>query len=183
MSDMDIDGDGSVTIEEAIQFVWGEVFPDSDLKAEGRETEDHVRQLFIDMDADLDRNCTLTEFLLFFERLKTSGQSEAGIIASCEAIIENGRWDAWKKNRRNENVRAWEFEPSEFPAIGVVSCSASAPQVSRVRVSILWLSAHRTRSCCFSDVLRLRARVRPRTTGTRRPLLPSHMHYPIPRVT
>ena len=179
---MDIDRNGSVTIEEAIQFFWGEVLPDSDLKTEGHETEDRVRQSFIDADVDLDGKLTLTELLLFFERLKRSGQSEADIIGSCEAIIENRRWGAWKTNGRKEIVRAWEFEPTESAAIGVVSCTASTPQVSRVRASILKLSAHRTRSCS-SAVLRWRARVRPRTRGSWRPLLPSRMHYPIPRVT
>ena len=135
MSHMDIDGNGSVTIEEAAQFFLGEVLPDLDLKTEGQETEDRVRQLFIDVDADLDGKLTLTELLLFFERLKRSGQSEADIIASCEAIIENGRWGAWKTNGRKEIVRAWEFEPSEFEAIGVVSCTASTSQVSRVCAS------------------------------------------------
>jgi len=137
MSHMHIDGNGAVTIEEAIQFFWGEVFPDSDLKTEGHEPEDRVRQSLIDADVDLDGKLTLTELLLFFERLKRSGQSEADIIESCEAIIENGRWGAWKTNGRKENVRAWEFEASEFAAIGVMSCTASTPQVSRVCASIL----------------------------------------------
>jgi hypothetical protein len=135
MSHMDIDGNGSVTIAEAIQFFSGEVLPDSDLKTEG-QTEDRVRQSFIDADVDLDGKLTLAELLLFFERLKRSGESEADIVASCEAIIENGRWGAWKTNDRKEFVRAWEFEPSDFAAIGVVSCTASTPQVSRSCASI-----------------------------------------------
>ena len=116
MSLMDINKDGAVTVHEAVQFL-SETLPESYLKAASHQADDHVRQLFLDVDIDLDGRLTLSEFLRYFERLKASNYSNSDIIASCEAIIENGLWDVWKRNRQIVHIRAWDASQRK-PALG-----------------------------------------------------------------
>jgi len=140
MSHIDANGDGSVSMEEAVQF-WSAALPGSYLKPASSQTEDHVRQLFVDVDADLDGRLTLFEFVRFFERLKQSGHSDEFIVATCEAILENGIWGAWKTNRHIVHAQAWDFEPSEAVVGGAASCTASTSQVNRCRVKSVVIGA------------------------------------------
>jgi hypothetical protein len=124
---MDIDGDGSITMAEAIQF-WKAALPDAAIPETpahrtspssevlrrqhfepASEDADHVSAPFIDVDVDLDGRLTLSEFLGFFERMKMSGYSDEDVAATCEAIIANGTWTAWKANRCIVSIRAWEL--------------------------------------------------------------------------
>ena len=128
LSHMDINGDGSdVTIEEALEF-WKATLPDAAIPEtaahrtspssevlQRRQSEpasedaDHVHALFIDMDVDLDGRLTLSEFLGFFERMKTRGYEDEDVAATCEAIVANGTWTAWKANRCIASIPAWEL--------------------------------------------------------------------------
>jgi len=124
MTHLDFDGDGSVTVEEAVTF-WKAFLPDANPEAEtlvrpGLDDTfpgtDPVRTLFGNVDEDLDDRLTLSEFLRFFEGLKKLGTSDEDIAAMCEAIVANGTWTVWKTNRgvvSAKNIRAWEFAPSD----------------------------------------------------------------------
>ena len=125
---MDINGDGSVTIEEASEF-WKSTLHDAAIpkpaahrtspSLEGlrrrhfepaSEDTEHVRSLFINVDVDLDGRLTLSEFVGFFECMKTRGYSDEDVTAMCEAIVANGTWTAWKENRCIVSIRAWELD-------------------------------------------------------------------------
>ena len=127
MSHMDINGDGSVTIEEAVEF-WKAALHDAAIpktaahrtspSLEGlrqrhfelaSEDTEHVRSLFINVDVDPNGRLTLSEFLGFFECMKTRGYSEEDVAETCEAIVANGTWTAWKENRCIVSIRAWEL--------------------------------------------------------------------------
>ena len=130
MSHIDVNGDGSVSMEEAVEF-WSVVLLGSYLKTASIQTEDHVRELFVDVDVDLAGRLALFEFVRVFERLKQSGLSDDFIIATCEAILGNDIWGAWKTNRHIVHAQAWDFEPSEAVVGGAASCTTSTSQVNR----------------------------------------------------
>ena len=136
---MDINGDGSVTIEEAVEF-WKAALHDASIpktaahrtspSLEGlrqrhfevaSEDTEHVRSLFINVDVDPNGRLTLSEFLGFFEWMKTRGYSEEDVAETCEAIVANGTWTAWKENRCIVSIRAWELGSSR-KALRAIAC-------------------------------------------------------------
>ncbi len=160
MSLMDINKDGAVTVEEAIQF-WSVTFGEA-----SHQSEDHVRQFFIDGDVDLDGRLTRSEFLRLFERLKILGYSDEDILARCEAIIENGLWDVWKSNRHIVHVRAWEgsqTRPTLSPGSGGFAAHSS-PGPAKLHVP------------CAADEDELRLSTRP--LAKRTDLAQPHLELP-----
>ena len=115
---LDIDGDGSVSVEEAVTF-FSEVLPDAavDPKTASLGGSDgffsDVRDFFIDVDEDLDGHLTMSELLQFFQGLKRRGLSDDDIVEMCESILQSGTWKEWRANRRLLNKQAWEFEQSD----------------------------------------------------------------------
>jgi hypothetical protein len=116
LSHMNLNGNGSVTVEEATAFVNHEL-----LNA-------HGRGFFIDVDSRNSR-LEMSDFLQSFEGLKRRGYSDEDIVTSCESIIENGTWRSWRSNCSNRqflDIPAWAFEASDATEI-VPPCSAATP--------------------------------------------------------
>jgi hypothetical protein len=142
---MDFDGDGSVTVEEAVAF-WKAFLPEVGANPEAETLvrpglddtfpgTDPVRTLFGNVDENPDGRLTLSEFLRFFEGLKNLGTSDEDIAAMCEAIVANGTWIVWKTNRGvvcAKNIRAWEFAPSHC----VGSVRGDGPARSQAHVDV-----------------------------------------------
>ena len=121
MSDLDLDGDGQVTVEEAIAF-WNQTLADfayrrSQPSGGAFLTADRVRSMFADDDTNLDGPVTRAQFLAAFEHMAKSGVSSADIAALCESILENGMWGSWRSNLGHHLTAgpAWGPERNNHP--------------------------------------------------------------------
>jgi len=77
---MDIDGDGSVTKEEAIKF-WGKNFAKVNAQA-----------MFNEVDEDGNGSVSWDEFLAFWKNVVGSGYSEEDLLEEVEMMLEGGSW-------------------------------------------------------------------------------------------
>lgn len=77
---MDIDGDGSVTKDEAIKF-WGKNF-----------AKVNANSMFNEVDEDGNGSVTWDEFTDFWKNVVGSGYSEEDLIEEVEMMLEGGSW-------------------------------------------------------------------------------------------
>uniref|UniRef100_A0A7S4JHQ4 EF-hand domain-containing protein n=1 Tax=Prymnesium polylepis TaxID=72548 RepID=A0A7S4JHQ4_9EUKA len=79
-SKMDIDGDGSVTKEEAVKF-WGKNF-----------AKVNANSMFNEVDEDGNGSVSWDEFTEFWKNVVGSGYSEEDLIEEVEMMLEGGSW-------------------------------------------------------------------------------------------
>jgi len=77
---MDIDGDGSVTKEEAVKF-WGKNF-----------AKVNAQSMFNEVDEDGNGSVSWDEFIAFWKNVVGSGYSEDDILEEVEMMLEGGSW-------------------------------------------------------------------------------------------
>lgn len=77
---LDIDGDGSVTKDEAVKF-WGKNF-----------AKVNANSMFNEVDEDGNGSVTWEEFSEFWKNVVGSGYSEEDLIEEVEMMLEGGSW-------------------------------------------------------------------------------------------
>ena len=140
LAHLDTNGDGSVTVEEAVAFFL-DALPDSAIIPKtghaGAGLDDDVSNsdctsVLFDADEDLDGHLTVSEFLRFFEQQKRRGHSDEDIVASCDSILENGTWGAWKANRLKESGKAWDVRCEHRRSDGANRMQSDGPACSEL---------------------------------------------------
>lgn len=84
---MDMDGNKSITREEAVKF-WGKNFAKVNAKA-----------MFEEVDRDHNGTISEQEFMAFWQQVKDSGYSDGDIVEELEAMLTGGSWVDWLDGR------------------------------------------------------------------------------------
>ena len=84
---MDMDGNNSITKEEATKF-WGKNFAKVNATA-----------MFKEVDSDNNGSISCEEFIGFWQQVRDSGYPEDDILDELEMMLEGGSWVDWKDNR------------------------------------------------------------------------------------
>lgn len=140
LAHLDTNKDGSVTVEEAVAFFL-DALPDSAINPKtghaGADLDDDLSnpdctRVLFDADENHDGILTMSEFLRFFERQKRRGHSDEDIVASCDSILENGTWGAWRANRLKNNGKAWEVPCEHRRSDGANPMQSDGPACSEL---------------------------------------------------